>query len=350
MVNMRPKSSGGRQKESSRQTKSPEMQQQQSPDDSEAYGTGSTGSDQTENQVAGIDHDETGEQESGIPKPHKRHSRLFKLLQDSDYTDSDTDSRSEFSRISMKNMEDNHNKESDMDSVCSGLERKATGIDRKHSFRSHKSSNKESDNESVTSSGVERKISPNSMQKNLTTRRFMQLNLNNDYEPSSSELSTPNSPTAPGPDPDRRKRSSSKQPPSRVWNYHADDFDSHAGVSDDSSYQSLQSLNSFDSIHDNFAGREVEEIMKRKVQRDNLYRYQTDSPHNYVTASPKTVDMIRNSPKTHSSSPKMQDTYQRASPKFEQELMDLANFPSSPGISLRQLHSHRGFYGGGVGK
>jgi hypothetical protein len=348
MVNMRPKSSGARQKESNRPTKSPEMQQQQSPDDSEAYGTGSTGSDQTENGVAGIDHDDAGEQE-GIPKPHKRHSRLFKLLQDSDYTDSDTDSRSEFSRISMKNMEDNHNKESDIDSVCSGLERKATGIDRKHSFRSHKSSNKESDNESVTSSGVERKISPNSMQKNLTTRRFMQLNLSNDYEPSSSELSTPNSPTAPGPDQDRRKRSSSK-PPSRVWNYHADDFDSHAGVSDDSSYQSLQSLNSFDSIYDNVAGREVEEIMKRKVQRDNLYRYQTDSPHNYVTASPKTVEMLRNSPKTHASSPKLQDTYQRASPKFEQELMELSNFPSSPGISLRQLHSHRGFYGGGAGK
>jgi len=348
MVNMRPKSSGTRQKETNRPNKSPEMQQQHSPDDSEAYGTGSTGSDQTENQVAGIDHDETGEQEGGQPKPHKRHSRLFKLLQDSDYTDSDTDSRSEYSRISMKNVEDNHCKESDMDSVCSGLERKTTGIDRKHSFRSHKSSNKESDNESVTSSGVERKISPNSMQKNLTTRRFMQLNLNNDYEPSSSELSTPNSPTAPGPDADKRKRSSSK-PPSRVWNYHADDFDSHAGVSDDSSYQSLQSLNSFDSIHDNFAGREVEEIMKRKVQRDNLYRYQTDSPHNYVTASPKTVEMIRNSPKTHSSSPKL-DTYQRASPKFEQELMELTNFPSSPGISLRQLHSHRGFYGGGVGK
>merc|ERR1719427_2255211 len=235
MVNMRPKSSGTRQKELNRPTKSPEIQQQLSPDDSEAYGTGSTGSDQTENQVAGIDHDDTGEQDGQV-KPHKRHSRLFKLLQDSDYADSDTDSRSEYSRISMKNVEDNHCKESDMDSVCSGLERKAAGIDRKHSFRSHKSSNKESDNESVTSSGVERKISPNSMQKNLTTRRFMQLSLKNDYEPSSSELSTPNSPTAPGPEHDRRKRSSSK-PPSRVWNYHADDFDSHAGVSDDSSYQ-----------------------------------------------------------------------------------------------------------------
>merc|ERR1719515_385976 len=177
----------------------------------------------------------------------------------------------------------------------------------------------------------------------------MQLNLNNDYEPSSSELSTPNSPTAPGPDSDRRKRSSSK-PPSRVWNYHADDFDSHAVVSDDSSYQSLQSLNSFDSIYDNVAGREVEEIMKRKCQRDgSILRYTTDSPHNYVTASPKTVEMLRNSPKINANSPKF-DSYQRASPKIEQELMELTNFPSSPGLTLRQLHSHRSFYGGGLNK
>ena len=47
------------------------------------------------------------------------------------------------------------------------------------------------------------------------------------------------------------------------------------GISDDSSYQSLQSLNSFDSVYDANAGREVEEIMKRKVNRDSLYRYQT---------------------------------------------------------------------------
>jgi hypothetical protein len=152
------------------------------------------------------------------------------------------------------------------------------------------------------------------------------------------------SPTAGGPD---RKKSASK-PPARVWNYHADDFDSHAGTSDDSSYQSLQSLNSFDSIYDHNAGREVEEIMKRKVQRDGLYRYSTDSPHNYVTASPKTVDLLRNSPKVVANSPKF-DNYQRASPKIEQELMDLQNFPSSPGLTLRQLHSHRNFYGAGAG-
>lgn len=335
VVNMRQKAGGVRQKE----RKSPDMQRH-SPNDSEAYGTGSTGSDQTEGQVAVIDHDEGKEADDASGKPHKRHSRLFKLLQDSDFTDSEADSnRSDYSRISMKNVEDNHGRESDRDSVCSGLER--SGVERKHSFRSHKSSNKESDNDSVTSSGMERKISPNAVQNNVKHRRFMQLSLQNTYEPSSSELSTPNSPTGPAPD---WRRSSSK-PPSRVWNYHADDFDSHAGVSDDSSYQSLQSLNSFDSIYDSIAGREVEEIMKRKVGRDNLYRYQTDSPGAYVRASPKGIDYLRGSPKTHSSSPKL-DPYNRNSPKLEQELLELTNFPSSPGLTLRQLHGHRSFYGG----
>lgn len=335
VVNMRPKSSNAKQKEIS--SKNPEPQRT-SPNDSEAYGTGSTGSDQTEGQIAGIDHDDGKESEERSGKqPHKRHSRLFKLLQDSDYTDSEGDSRSDFSRISMKNMEDNHNKESDIDSVCSGLER-SVGVERKHSFRSHKSSNKESDNESVTS---ERKISPNTVQNNVKHRRFMQLNLQSNYEPSSSELSTPNSPTGPGPE---RRRSQSK-PPSRTLNYHADDFDSHAGVSDDSSYQSLQSLNSFDSAYDNTAGREVEEIMKKKVNRDSLYRYQTDSPGGYVRASPKGLDYLRGSPKTHSSSPKL-DSYNRSSPNLEQELLELTNFPNSPGLSLRQLQGHRSFYGG----
>merc|ERR1719357_2036808 len=162
MVTMRSKSQGGSRAGSQRPTKSPEMMDMpRSPVDSEAYGTGSTGSDGTEGQAAMIDHDDGGFMVDNMGNPvKKRHSRLFKLLQDSDYTDSDADSRSDYSRISMKNVEDNHGKESDMDSVCSGLERKAAGIDRKHSFRSHKSSNKESDNESVTSSGVERKISP----------------------------------------------------------------------------------------------------------------------------------------------------------------------------------------------
>jgi len=340
VVNMRPKSSNSKQKEVSNSHKSAEAQRT-SPNDSEAYGTGSTGSDQTEGQMAGIDHDEGKEAEEGVPgKPHKRHSRLFKLLQDSDYTDSDGDSRADYSRISMKNMEDNHSRESDIDSVCSGLERSG-GVERKHSFRSHKSSNKESDNESVTSGGIERKISPTSVQNNMKHRRFMQLNLQNTYEPSSSELSTPNSPTGTGPD----KRRSQSKPPSRALNYHADDFDSHAGVSDDSSYQSLQSLNSFDSMYDGIAGREVEEIMKKKVNRDSLYRYQTDSPSGYMLASPKGIDYLRGSPKTHSSSPKL-DPFNRNSPKLEQELLELTNFPNSPGLSLRQLQSHRSFYGG----
>ena len=341
IVTMRQKGNANKSKEQrSQHNKSPD-EHRASPNDSEAYGTGSTGSDQTEGQAAAIDHDEGKEGDDGQGKtPHKRHSRLFKLLQDSDYTDSDADSRADYSRISMKNMEDNHGRESDIDSVCSGLER--TGIERKHSFRSHKSSNKESDNESVASGGLERKISPTSVQSGVKHRRFLQLNLQSSYEPSSSELSTPNSPTGPGPE----RRKSQSKPPSRVWNYHADDFESCTGVSDDSSYQSLQSMNSFDSIYDSNAGREVEEIMKKRVNRDSLYRYQTDSPASYVRASPKSVDYLRGSPKTHSSSPKMETYNRNNSPKFEQELFELTNFPSSPGLSLRQLQGHRSFYGG----
>lgn len=154
IVNMRQKNTGAKSKDSKGKYNKSTENIQHSPEDSEAYGTGSTGS---ESQDGGIDHEDTGEQEPGT-KPHKRHSRLFKLLQDSDYTDSDTESRNDFSRISMKNVDDNHGRESDMESVCSGIERK-------HSFRSHKSSNKESDNESIASSGIERKISPSSMQK-----------------------------------------------------------------------------------------------------------------------------------------------------------------------------------------
>eukprot|EP00088_Acartia_fossae_P055075 TRINITY_DN6393_c0_g1_i1.p1 TRINITY_DN6393_c0_g1~~TRINITY_DN6393_c0_g1_i1.p1 ORF type:complete len:1106 (+),score=232.40 TRINITY_DN6393_c0_g1_i1:452-3319(+) len=337
VVNMRSNRSTSRQREASIPAKSTESQRR-SPNDSEAYGTGSTGSDHTEGQVAGIDHDESKEGDDGTGKPQKRHSRLFKLLQDSDYTDSSdgNESRSEYSRISMKNMEDKP--ESDIDSVCSGLE-KSSGIERKHSFRSHKSSNKESDNDSVHSGGIERKISPSSIQ-NLKQKRYMQLNLQSSFEPSSSEMSTPNSPTVPLGD---WRRSQSK-PPSRTYQYHGEDFDSHAGVSDDSSYQSLQSLNSFDSVYDANVGREVEEIMKRKVNRDSLYRYQTDSPSSYVRASPKNLDLVRASPKVSSSSPKSEGLSQ-PSPKLEQELLELSNFPSSPGLTLRQLQSHRSFYG-----
>lgn len=314
-VNMRQKNVGAKQKETRPMHNKSRENIQHSPEDSEAYGTGSTGS---ESQDGGIEHDNTGEQEQDA-KPHKRHSRLFKLLQDSDYTDSDNDSRCSV-----------RDRESDIESVCSGIERK-------HSFRSHKSSNKESDNESIASSGMETKISPSTIQKNLATRRFMHLNLQSCYEPSSSELSTPNSPTAAGPDLDWRRRSTSSKHPARVFNYLPDEFDSHAGISDDSSYQSLQSLNSFDSFVDSVAGHEVEEILKRKttgkMSRDNLYRYQTDSPSAYVRASPKSVELLRGSPMT--SSPKL-DAYNRASPKLEQELMELTNFPTTPYLSLRK--------------
>ena len=77
IVNMRSKSSGARHKEArNSQNRSP---------DSEAYGTGSTGSDGTENQVAGIDHDEGGEQDGAGAggKPDKvtlQFLHLFGLL------------------------------------------------------------------------------------------------------------------------------------------------------------------------------------------------------------------------------------------------------------------------------
>ena len=87
VVNMRSNRSASRQREPSLPAKTTESHRH-SPNDSEAYGTGSTGSDQNEGQEAGIDHDEAKEGEDGSGKPHKRHSRLFKLLQDSDYTDS----------------------------------------------------------------------------------------------------------------------------------------------------------------------------------------------------------------------------------------------------------------------
>ena len=86
MVTMRSKSQGGSRAGSQRPTKSPEMMEvPRSPVDSEAYGTGSTGSDGTEGQVGMIDHDEGGGlvlDSMGNPIK-KRHSRLFKLLQDS---------------------------------------------------------------------------------------------------------------------------------------------------------------------------------------------------------------------------------------------------------------------------
>ena len=141
VVTMRRSGGGGA------RTKEPvKIPKQRSPSEgSEAYGTGSTTS---AIEQPHIDDDEEHNEDG---RGSSRHSRLFRLLQDSDYTDSETDSRSEFGgsghRISLKGVDDlvANTKDTDLDSVCS--------IERKHSFRSIKSSGKESDCDSITSSG-----------------------------------------------------------------------------------------------------------------------------------------------------------------------------------------------------
>ncbi len=114
---------------------------QRSPSEgSEAYGTGSTTSVVEQ---PPMEDDEEHQEES---RNSSRHSRLFRLLQDSDYTDSESESKPEFGsghRISLKGVEDLvASKEADMESLCS--------VERKHSFRSIRSSGKESDCDSIT--------------------------------------------------------------------------------------------------------------------------------------------------------------------------------------------------------
>ena len=122
-------------------TKEPAKAKQRSPSEgSEAYGTGSTTS------VVEQPHMEDDEDHPDEGRGHSRHSRLFRLLQDSDYTDSESEAKSEFGsghRISLKGVDDLvATKEADMDSLCS--------VERKHSFRSIRSSGKESDCDSIT--------------------------------------------------------------------------------------------------------------------------------------------------------------------------------------------------------
>ena len=156
VVTMR-RSGGARTKEPTKVSK------QRSPSEgSAAYGTGSTTSAVEQHHMD--DDDDNNEEGRG----QSRHSRLFQLLQDSDYTDSETDARSEFGsghRISLKSVDDYGAgpKEADLDSVCS--------IERKHSFRSIKSSGKESDCDSITSSGRGIGDRSASMQKEMAVKR-----------------------------------------------------------------------------------------------------------------------------------------------------------------------------------
>lgn len=263
--------------------------------DSEAYGTGSSSSSTSPvssvQEILG-----TVRKESKDEKKPNRHSRLFRLLQDSDCTDSDSSSEcksGDLSRISLKGVGDLVSKESDMDSLCS--------VERKHSFKSIHSSGKESDADSAVAGPTlgDKKMSPGSLRK-----RFMNLNIQSRYDiPNSpSELSTPTSPTYHH----RPLKSAVSTPTQRVWNYLHEEFDSatpnSAFASDDSSYQS-ESLLSLDS--------------------PNRQRH-------------KSVDDRRSRSRSQVTSPKG-NLFQtlRNSPKFEMELQELAHLPSAPTFSLR---------------
>ncbi|XP_059096908.1 uncharacterized protein LOC131891387 [Tigriopus californicus] len=263
--------------------------------DSEAYGTGSSSSSTSPvssvQEILG-----TIRKDSKDEKKPNRHSRLFRLLQDSDCTDSDSSSSecksADLSRISLKGVGDLVSKESDMDSLCS--------VERKHSFKSIHSSGKESDADSAVAGPplADKKMSPGSLRK-----RFMNLNIQSryDFPNSPSEMSTPTSPTY-----QIRPLKSAISTPTRVWNYLHEEFDSatpnSALVSDDSSYQS-ESLRSLDSP--NRQGH-------------------------------KSVDDRRSRSRSQVTSPKT-NLYQtlRNSPKFEMELQELAHLPSAPTFSLR---------------
>lgn len=275
VVTMRRSGRGSRPKE-------PIKAKQRSPSEgSEAYGTGSTTSavEQTH-----VDDDEDHNEEG---RGHSRHSRLFRLLQDSDYTDSESEAKSEFGsghRISLKGVDDLvASKEADMDSICS--------IERKHSFRSIRSSGKESDCDSITSSG--RGIGgdkSSSMQKEMAVKRFMTLSLQGrDFYQSSSELSTPTSPTYTfAPDcpqlmsPERRR----------------------AQMRQSSAFEDSTSK-----------GPPTQQLKSAS-------RLSTNSPK-------ASSDFYRGSPL-------------RNSPKLELELMELVHLPSAPTFAMRNLHNRPG--------
>ena len=173
---------------------------------SEAYGTGSTTSDATERNDNEVVRSKTGSKDGS-----ERHSRLFRLLQDSDYTDSEMEGE-------MQSLAPEIRPGSDLDSLGSIR----SGIERKHSFKS---------NDSEESFG--QKISPPSMRRELAAKR-LGINLGSftvappqdqvqhhhpffPLTPSSSEVSTPSSPTFAFAPPTKARSP-------RVWSYLSQEF------------------------------------------------------------------------------------------------------------------------------
>ena len=317
-VTMRPhsrKSLGARSKDSKKGKKSGiSKDKNQSPSESEAYGTGSSVSEAME----GSNQYHPGDDSLMREDQPSRHSRLLKILQESEESDC-------FPCMS------------DHESVASLPQTGGVAVERKLSFRSMKSSGRESDGDSLAGEMV--KPSPPSLRKqNLPTQvssaqRFMNLNLQSCYNldpitPSSSELSTPSSPgyldyTQLG-SLERRKRMSAPTTPSsfRMWPaYESDDVGDSA--------------------------KEVEDIMKRKAPNTlasplarTLHESRlmgSTSPLTSAEIGRGSPASFRNSPVARTTSPSVQSPTYRNSPKLEQELMELGQLPPAAPYSTSSL-------------
>jgi hypothetical protein len=303
-----------------------------SPSDSEAYGTGSSASE-------AVDGNYTGE--DGREDQPSRHSRLLRLLQESEDSDCLPNS-------------------SDHDSVASLPHTGGVAVERKLSFRSIRSSGRESDGDSISgemvkcSPPVTRKRPIIQQQPPTGSSRFMNLNLQSCYNldpitPSSSELSTPSSPgyldyTQFG-SLERRKRLSAPPTPNRMWPY---------TIADEVLYEDPQQYRTSFDFHDP-PGKEVEDIMmKRRVSNvsTNPLARTIQESRLLGNASPM-MDMgrgspavMRNSPAVRTSSPlnvRQSPTF-RHSPKLEQEILELGHLPPAaphPTSSLARGYGHR---------
>ena len=325
-VTMRPhsrRSTGAKSKDSKKGRKSSsgicKDKNNQSPSDSEAYGTGSSVSEALDQPHC----PHSGEDPSREDQP-SRHSRLLKILQESEESDCFPSSSTP----------------SDHESLSSLPQTGGVAVERKLSFRSIKSSGRESDADSISS---ELKASPPIIRKPQSAsyanpasanQKLMNLSLQSCYAmdtltPTSSEISSPSSPggyldySQLG-SLERRKRMSAPATPS-----------------------GLTRGNWGDSFDYNDPGREVEEILKRKVSSSNmaspLARTLQESRLMGAT-SPLTLDRPRNSP----AAVRTQSPSYRHSPKLEQELLELGNLPPpqypTPPSTLPRTLPIRGCY------
>ena len=340
-----------------------------SPVNSEAYGSGSSScSDRRQQQNQEEEPSEGGgDQSSSDDKKPNRHSRLFKLLQDSDYTDSETGEAESSSAeggcgrgggdvdVVVQTKEATPaDAESSLGSLAKQQQQPLAAMTgRRHSLCSRESDRASQASPLLLQQQEVYKASPPTLRKEIASRRFTSLNLQTCYEPgavpagaasSGADLSTPTSPVAESNTSSLKRRGSSFSQQaaaagSRVWSYHQDEFtppqqqqqlllqhqQSHhhyqqqLAVHDDSSYYSQShSQLSLDSIAtpDGFG---VER--RATVSREHSFRSLKGDPS--------------------ASSPKLERRSHINSPKIEMELQELANLPP---LSLKGM---RGNFGGG---